>query len=125
MRYQIELTTACGSEDYQNICKMSYKITDARIEELRRLIALKDEMRDKIQTQKDCMQEMLDLLDEKTHQLILSSSRAAQEARGIPSFLLAHQDAIDALALTIGSLKEDYSGLERELEDLEQAMEST
>jgi hypothetical protein len=52
-------------------------------------------------------------------------AKAAKAARGIAPSSLNHQDIIDALELTLGRLEEDYSGVEREFEDLEDAMNST
>jgi methyl-accepting chemotaxis protein len=108
-----------------NIFKISNKITDARIDELQRLKDLKKELSDKIQTQKDDMQKILDTMDDEAQEVASSSSKAAKAARGIASSSLNHQDTIDALELTIGRLEEDYSGVERELEELEEAMNST
>jgi len=104
---------------------MSNKITDARIEELQKLKDLKNELSDKIQTQKDEMQKILDSMDDEAQEFALSSSKAAKAARGKASSSLNHQDTIDALELTIARLEEDYSRVERELEDLEEAMNST
>jgi len=104
---------------------MSNKITDARIDELQRLKDLKKELSEKIQTQKDDMQKILDTMDDEAQEVASSSSKAAKAARGIASSSLNHQDTIDTLELTIGRLEEDYSGVEKELEELEEAMKST
>jgi uncharacterized protein (DUF3084 family) len=104
---------------------MSNKITDARIEELQKLKDLKNELSDKIQTQKDDMQKILDSMDDEAQEFASSSSKAAKAARGKASSSLNHQDTIDALELTLARLEEDYSRVERELEDLEKAMSSS
>ena len=103
---------------------MSNKIIDARIKELQRLKGLKKELSDKIQTQKDAMQKILDTMDDEAQEVASSSSKAAKAARGIASSSLNHQDTIDTLELALGRLEEDYSGVERELGDLEEAMNS-
>ncbi|TAQ89307.1 hypothetical protein B7494_g2373 [Chlorociboria aeruginascens] len=104
---------------------MSNKITDARIEEFRRLKDLKKELSDKIQTQKDDIQRILDTIDDRAQEVALSSSEAAKAARDIASSSLNYQDMIDALELTTGRLEEDYFGVKRELEELEKAINST
>jgi hypothetical protein len=63
-----------------NLCKMSNKITDARIKELQQLKDLKDELSDKIQTQKDDMQKILDSMDDEAQEFASSSSKAAKAA---------------------------------------------
>jgi len=104
---------------------MSNKITHARLKELQKLKDLKNELSDKIQMQKDDMQKILDSMDDEAQEFASSSSKAAKAARGKASSSLNHQDTIDALELTIARLEEDYSRLERELEDLEEAISST
>ncbi|KAF4633967.1 hypothetical protein G7Y89_g4147 [Cudoniella acicularis] len=104
---------------------MSNKITDARIEELQKLKDLKNELSDKIQMQKDDMQKILDSMDDEAQEFASSSPKAAKAARGKAPSSLNHQDTIDALELTIARLEDDYSIVERELEKLEEAMNST
>jgi len=104
---------------------MSNKITDARIVELQKLKDLKKVLSDKIQTQKDDMQKIFDSMDDEAREFASSSSKAAKAARGIASSSLNHQDTIDTLELAIGRLEEDYSGVERELKELEEVMNST
>jgi chromosome segregation ATPase len=104
---------------------MSNKITDARIEELQKLIDLKNKLNDKIQAQKDAMQKILNSMDDEAQEFASSSSKAAKAARGKASSSLNHQDTIDALELTIARLEGDYSRVERELKGLEETMNST
>ncbi len=79
----------------------------------------------KIQTQKDDIQKILDSTNDETHEFASSSSKAANATRGKASSSLNHQDTMDALKLTIARLEGDYSRVERELKDLEEAMNST
>lgn len=64
-------------------------------------------------------------MDDEAKKFESSSSKAAKAARGKASSSLNHQDAIEALELTIARLEKDYSRVERELEGLEEAMSST
>jgi len=104
---------------------MSNKITNARVKELWRLKDMKQELSDKIQAQKDEMQRILDSMDDEAQEYASSSSKAAKAARGKASSGLNHQDAIDALELTIDRLEQDYSWVETELEQLEKTTNST
>lgn len=53
-----------------------------------------EELSDKIQTQKDDIQKILDTMDDEAQEVASSSSRAAKAARGIASSSLNHQDTI-------------------------------
>jgi len=103
---------------------MSNKTTDARIEKVQKLIDLENRLNSKIQTQKDDIQKILDSMNDEAHEFASSSSKAAKAARGKASSSL-NQDTIHALKLTIARLERDYSRVERELKDLEAAMNST
>ena len=59
---------------------MSNKITNAYIKELQRLKDQKTKLTSQIQTQKDKMQKILDLIDNKAQGSVSSSSRAAKAA---------------------------------------------
>jgi hypothetical protein len=104
---------------------MSSKITDARIEELRRLMSRRDELEAKIQKEQDGLQEILDSMNDDAQEFVSSSSRAAKAARGRESSSLAHQDVIEAYKMAIARLEEEFSEVKRELEELEEAINST
>jgi hypothetical protein len=103
---------------------MSNKITDARIEELQRLKNLKEQLRAQIQIEQDDMQKILDSMNDEAQESVSSSSKAAKAARGKTSSSLDHQDVIDAHEMAIARLEEEFSGVERELEELEEAINS-
>ncbi len=58
------------------------KITDSRIEELKRLRDKRDELTRKIEKEKEGMQAILDSMEEVTQESTQSSSRAAKDKRG-------------------------------------------
>ncbi|KAF8847264.1 hypothetical protein BDZ45DRAFT_347781 [Acephala macrosclerotiorum] len=99
---------------------MSNKITDARIEELQRLKSLKEQLRAQIQMKQDDMQKILDSMNDEAQESVSSSSKAAKAARGKASSSLDHQDIIDAHEMAVARLEEEFSGVERELEELEE-----
>ncbi|KAF4631886.1 hypothetical protein G7Y89_g6248 [Cudoniella acicularis] len=100
---------------------MSGKITDARIEQLQDLRRRRDELIEKIQEEKNGMQNLLDLMDEETQDSTHSSSRAAKEKRGKDKdkSKFSHEKAIEIHELAIVRLEEDYAQVVKELEDLE------
>lgn len=53
------------------------------------------------------------------------SSKAAKAARGKASSNLDHQDVIDGHEMVIARLEERFSEVERELRELEEAINST
>ena len=105
--------------------KMSNKITDARIEELQRLKSLKEKLRAAIQKEQGDMQDILNSMNDEAQEFVSSSSKAAKAARGKGSSSLDHQDEIDAHEVAIARLEEEFSGVERKLEDLEDVINST
>lgn len=68
------------------------------------------------------MQALRDSMNAETQESVSSSSRAAKDARGKESSSLNHQDVLDAYELAIARLEEDYSQIEKELEELKEVM---
>jgi predicted nucleic acid-binding Zn-ribbon protein len=104
---------------------MSNKITDARIEELQRLKILKEELRSKIQAEQDAMEEILDSMNDEAQEFASSSSRAARYARGKEPSSVSHQDVLEAHKMAIARLEEDFSAVEKDLGELQEAINST
>lgn len=67
---------------------------------------------------------LLDSMNDEAQELASSSSKAARAARGKESFTLDHQGVIDAYEMGIARLEEEFSVVERELEELEEAISS-
>lgn len=103
---------------------MSNKITDARIKELERLRKLKEDLKEKIQTEQDAMQAILNSMNGDAQILVFSSSKAAKDARGKESSNLSHQEIVDSYKIAIERLEEQFSKVEEELKGLEELMES-
>jgi hypothetical protein len=98
---------------------MSNKITDARIKELERLRSLKSELMEKIEESQNSMLAILESMDATAQELVSSSSRAAKAARGKESSSLDHQDVIEAHKMAIVRLEEQFSQVEKELEEMD------
>ena len=104
---------------------MSSKITDARIDELRRLTRLKEELQEKIQNEKDAMQAIRQaMVKDNTGELVSSSSRAAKENRNIQPSTLNHDDVLEAHGEAIERLEEQFAKVDKELRGLEELMKS-
>ncbi|GAB1312002.1 hypothetical protein MFIFM68171_02212 [Madurella fahalii] len=104
---------------------MSNKITDARIQELDRKIKRRDELKEKIQKEKDALNAIRNAISKgDTEELISSSSKAARDARNKGgSSTLTNQDVIDTYTIAIERLEEEYEKVEEELKGLKELME--
>ena len=102
---------------------MPNKITDHRIQELERKIKRRDELKEKIQEEKDAMKAIADAMKKgSTGVLISSSSKAAKDARNKDSSTLTNEDILDTYDITIRRLEEQYKKVEEELKGLEELM---
>jgi prefoldin subunit 5 len=102
--------------------RITGKITDARIGELKRLRDKRDGLKGKIKKEKEGIQAILDSIDELTQDSTQSSSRAAKDKqrRQKDESNFSHDDAIEIYQMAIKRLEEDYTHVVEELENLEQ-----
>jgi hypothetical protein len=68
------------------------------------------------------MQKILDSINNKAQESILLSSKAIKTTRGKILFSLDYQDIINTYEITIACLEEEFSGVEKKLEELEKAI---
>lgn len=96
---------------------MTPKITDARINYLERLMALKADMKAKLQKKKDEIKEMRAAMESGgTPDLVLSSAAAALSIRGVgPSVWATKVEEVETLRLAVQRVEEMYAGVEEEL----------
>lgn len=105
---------------------MSNKITDARVGGLERLSKFKDELKGKIQRKKAKMQEINDAIERAgTTEVILSSSTAVFINRGKKVPTLTNTDVLNSMDLAIIRLEEQFSNVDKELNQLKKLMESS
>lgn len=102
---------------------MSNKITDARKEELERLMQLKEELRRKLQDTQDAMGEIQKAIErDGVGELLSSSSRAARTGRKQAPSTLNHQEVLETYELAKSRLEEDFKKVEDELRGLQELM---
>lgn len=101
------------------------KITDARIEQLERIKKRKDDMRAKLCTARQAMEEILNSMCPETRRLIVASTRASKQNRNQEPSSLVLEDEIEVQDLAVKRLDEDYAKFEKELVDLKDMMGKT
>jgi hypothetical protein len=102
---------------------MSNKITDARMEELERLVQLKEELQKKLQDTRDAMEEIRkSMRRDGVSDLISSSSNAAKKGRKKAPSTLNHEEVLETYTLAMARLGEDFEKVDQELRGLQELM---
>ena len=105
---------------------MSNKITDARIEQLKKLMQLKEDLKERINKKTEEMKEIRHAMERGgTTSIILSSTVAALIKRGKKSSNLTNEDVLEIQQVAIDRLEEQSSKAEGELKELKELMESS
>jgi len=102
------------------------KITDARIEELKKLAELKGKLKEKIEKKKGTMKKIRDAMEVGgTADIMLSSSTAALTRRRKETSTLTNEDLLESLDMTIERLEERFSKVTEELDQLKELTKSS